>query len=154
MENNSVTRQESELKSAERQNKPDFSVGYMYERTGTDFPAYYILTFGMALPRRSRVRAEVGAAAESLAAATEHVDAAQQQQLADIQKQYAAASSGYQRTVGLNSARVILIQTHGIANQSYIMKPEACAAAPATDMTAGTPNKRYLGSTVGTTTFT
>jgi cobalt-zinc-cadmium efflux system outer membrane protein len=93
MEGNSVTKQDAELRSAERQGKPDFSIGYMYERTGTDFPAYYMLTFGMVLPRRSRVRAEVGEAAESLAAATEHLDAAQQQELADAQKQYAAAST-------------------------------------------------------------
>jgi outer membrane protein, heavy metal efflux system len=93
MQGSSVAKQDAELKSAERQGKPDFSIGYMYERTGTDFPAYYMLTFGMVLPRRSRVRAEVAEVAESLAAATEHLDSAQQQQLADTQKQYAVASS-------------------------------------------------------------
>jgi outer membrane protein, heavy metal efflux system len=92
MEGSSVTKQDAELRSAERQGKPDFSIGYMYERTGTDFPAYYMLTFGMVLPRRSRVRAEVAEAAELLAAATEHLDAAQQQQLADTQKQYEVAT--------------------------------------------------------------
>jgi outer membrane protein, heavy metal efflux system len=93
MEGSSVRKQDAELRSAERQGKPDFSIGYMYERTGTDFPAYYMLTFGMVLPRRSRVRAEVAEAAESLAAATEHLDAAQQQQLADTQKQHAMATA-------------------------------------------------------------
>jgi cobalt-zinc-cadmium efflux system outer membrane protein len=93
MEGTSVAKQDAELKSAERQGKPDFSVGYMYERTGTDFPAYYMLTFGMVLPRRSRVRAEVAEAAELLAAANEHLDAALQQQLAETQKHYAAAST-------------------------------------------------------------
>jgi outer membrane protein, heavy metal efflux system len=93
MEGSSVTKQAAELRSAERQGKPDFSIGYMYERTGTDFPAYYMLTFGMVLPRRSRVRAEVAEAAESLAAASERLDAAQQQQLADAQKQYVVAST-------------------------------------------------------------
>jgi cobalt-zinc-cadmium efflux system outer membrane protein len=93
MENSSVTKQDAELKSAERQGKPDFSVGYMYERTGTDFPAYYMLTFGMVLPQRSRVRAQVAEAAESLAAATDHLDAARQQQLAGTQKQYAMATA-------------------------------------------------------------
>jgi outer membrane protein TolC len=93
MEGSSVTKQDAELRSAERQGKPDFSIGYMYERTGTDFPAYYMLTFGIVLPRRSRVRAEVAEAAELLAAASEHLDAAQQQQLADTQKQYAMATA-------------------------------------------------------------
>lgn len=93
MEGSSVAKQNAELKSAERQGKPDFSIGYMYERTGTDFPAYYMLTLGMTLPRRSRVRAEVAEAAESLAGAKEHMDAAMQQQLSYAQKQYAAATS-------------------------------------------------------------
>jgi outer membrane protein, heavy metal efflux system len=93
LEGSSVAKQDAELKSAEHQGKPDFSIGYMYERTGTDLPAYYMLTFGMVLPRRSRVRAEVAEAAESLAAATEHLDAAQQQQLADAKKQYAVATA-------------------------------------------------------------
>jgi outer membrane protein, heavy metal efflux system len=93
MDGSSVTKQSAELKSAERQGKPDFSIGYMYQRTGADFPAYYMLTFGMVLPRRSRVRAEVAKAAESLAAATEHLDSTQQQQLADAQKQYAITTA-------------------------------------------------------------
>jgi outer membrane protein TolC len=93
MEGSSVTNQDAELKSAERQGKPDFSVGYMYQRTGSDFPAYYMLTFGIVLPRRSRVRAEVAEAAESLAATTEHLDATRQRQLAETQKQYAAATT-------------------------------------------------------------
>jgi outer membrane protein TolC len=93
MESSSVAKQDAELKSAERQGKPNFSIGYTYERTGTDFPAYYMLTLGMVLPRRSRVRAEVAEAAESLAAATEHLDAAHQQNLADTQKQFTIAST-------------------------------------------------------------
>jgi outer membrane protein TolC len=93
MENRSLAKQDAELKLAERQGKPDFSAGYMYERTGTDFPAYYMLTFGMVLARRSRVRAEIAEAAESLAAATEHLDAARQQQFAETQKQYSVAKA-------------------------------------------------------------
>ncbi len=93
MEVRSVAKQAAELKSSERGSKPDYSIGYMYQRTGADFPAYYMLTLGMVLPRRSRVRAEVAEAAESLAAATERLDAAQQQQLAHARKQYAVAST-------------------------------------------------------------
>lgn len=93
MEGNSLAAQNAQLKSAERQGKPDFSIGYMYQRTGLDFPSYYMFTFGITLPRRSRVRAEVAQAAESVAAAKEHLDAALQQQLADAQKQYVAVMS-------------------------------------------------------------
>jgi outer membrane protein, heavy metal efflux system len=88
-----IEKQTAELRSAERQGKPDFTVGYMYQRTGIDFPAYYMLTVGLILPRRSRVRAEVAEAAESAASAQDHADAVLQQQLADVQKEYATATS-------------------------------------------------------------
>jgi outer membrane protein TolC len=93
MESSSIAKQSADLKSAEAQRKPDFNIGYMYQRTGTDFPAYYMVTVGMILPRRSRVRAEVAEAAESFAGAKERLDAALQQQLSYTQKQYAAAAS-------------------------------------------------------------
>jgi cobalt-zinc-cadmium efflux system outer membrane protein len=93
MSGSSVARQNAQLKSVERESKPDFSIGFMYERTGLDFPAYYMLTFGVLLPRRSRVRAEAEEASESLAAAKERFDAALQQQLSETQKQYATAGS-------------------------------------------------------------
>jgi len=35
----SVAKQNAQLKSVERESKPDFSIGFMYERTGLDFPA-------------------------------------------------------------------------------------------------------------------
>ena len=81
------------LKSAERAGKPDFNLGYMYQRTGTDFPAYYMLTFGVEFPRRRRVRAEAAEAAESLQSARERLDDGLQQQLAEVQKQYVAATN-------------------------------------------------------------
>src|SRR6185437_14501425 len=68
-----VVKQAAELKSAERAGKPDFSLGYMYQRTGTDFPAYYMLTFGIDLPRRRRVKAEIAESVESLQSAQERL---------------------------------------------------------------------------------
>jgi cobalt-zinc-cadmium efflux system outer membrane protein len=73
--------------------KPDFSVGYMYQRTGLDFPAYYMATFTLTLPRRKRVEAERAQAAEQLGAAVLMRDAHLQQQAADVRKQYAALTS-------------------------------------------------------------
>jgi len=52
-----------------------------------------MLTFGVSLPRRARVRAEAAQASESLAGAEERFDAALQQQLSETQKQYATAAS-------------------------------------------------------------
>lgn len=92
MEGTSVAKEDAELRSLEREGKPDFSIGYMYQRTGLDFPAYYMVTFGMTLPRCSRVRAELSETAESLASAEDHLDAAVQRKLADAQKQYAVAT--------------------------------------------------------------
>lgn len=93
VETSTVAMQNAELRSAERAAKPDFSVGYMYERTGNGFPAYYMLTFNVILPRRERVRAKVAEAAESLKAASEQFDSQIQDQLAEVQKQYAAANA-------------------------------------------------------------
>jgi len=92
MEGSSVAKQDAELKSLEREGKPDFRFGYMYQRTGLEFPSYYMVTFGATLPRRSRVRAALSEAAESLASAKDQLDAALQRQLADAQKQYAVAT--------------------------------------------------------------
>ena len=93
LENRSIDKQIAELRSAERQAKPDFSIGYMYQRTGLDFPAYYMLTFGVVLPKRSRVRAEIAEASESVIIARERSDAVIERQLAEVQKQYAKATS-------------------------------------------------------------
>jgi cobalt-zinc-cadmium efflux system outer membrane protein len=81
------------LQSAERGAKPDFSLGYMYQRTGPGFPAYYMVTFNVIPQRRKRVNAEVEQAAETLKAAGQEFDAQLQQQTAEVQKQYAAATS-------------------------------------------------------------
>ncbi|HEX4808342.1 MAG TPA: TolC family protein [Bryobacteraceae bacterium] len=88
-----IEKQSAELRSAERAGKPDFSVGYMYQRTGEGFPAYYMLTFNLIFQRRERVRAEIEEAAESVKSTQEELDGQLQQQIADVQKQYVAAKS-------------------------------------------------------------
>ncbi|MGI9071417.1 MAG: TolC family protein [Bryobacteraceae bacterium] len=92
-EASTIEKQNALLRSAQRAGKPDFSVGYMYQRTGDDLPAYYMLTFNLIFQRRERVRAEVAEAAESLKSAQEQLEARLQQQLAEVQKQYVAAKS-------------------------------------------------------------
>ena len=92
-EGTAVAKQQAELRSVERAGKPDFSVGYMYQRTGDDFPAYYMLTFNVILQRRQRVRAEAAEAAEAVKAAEEQRDGEVQMQLAEVQKEYVAARS-------------------------------------------------------------
>ena len=89
----SIAKQHSEVESARLAGKPDFSIGYMYQRTGLDFPAYYMATFNLMLPRKKLVAAEAAEASEQEAAATLARDAHLQAQLAETRKQYAAVVS-------------------------------------------------------------
>jgi outer membrane protein, heavy metal efflux system len=88
-----IGKQNAALRSAERAGKPDFNVGYMYQRTGDDFSAYYMLTFNVVFQRRQRVRAEIAEAAESVKAAKDQLDAQLQEQLALVEKEYLAVKS-------------------------------------------------------------
>ncbi|HEY1948619.1 MAG TPA: TolC family protein [Bryobacteraceae bacterium] len=88
-----LKKQEAELQSAERAGKPDFNIGYQFEETGSQYRNYYMLTFNVTVPRRRRVEAAIAEAAELRNRAKEDLDAQFQQQLADVQKQYVAATS-------------------------------------------------------------
>jgi outer membrane protein, heavy metal efflux system len=81
------------LQSAERGKKPDFGVGYMFEETGSSYRDYYMLTFNVNWPRRRRVNAEIAEAAEMLGESEQALDAQLQRQLAEVQKEYIAATS-------------------------------------------------------------
>ncbi|MGH9584335.1 MAG: TolC family protein, partial [Bryobacteraceae bacterium] len=88
-----VRKQVADLRSAKLSGKPDFSVGYMFQRTGEDFPAYYMLTFNVIFQRRHRARAEVEQAEELAVSALDRLNAQVQRQQAEVQKEYAAATS-------------------------------------------------------------
>lgn len=88
-----VSKQDAQLQSTERGKKPDFNVGYMFQETGSQYRDYYMLTLNVSLPRRRRVNAEIAEAAEILDKTKASMDAQLQQQLADVQKQYVAATS-------------------------------------------------------------
>jgi outer membrane protein, heavy metal efflux system len=88
-----VHKQDAQLKSAQREGKPDFNVGYMFQQTGGGYRDYYMLTVSMRLPRRKRVEAGVAEAAESLEKSKQELDSQVQQQLAEVQKQYIAVAN-------------------------------------------------------------
>ncbi|HMF77068.1 MAG TPA: TolC family protein [Bryobacteraceae bacterium] len=88
-----LRKQDAELQSAQRAGKPDFNIGYLYEQTGSQYRNYYMLTFGVTLPRRRRVEAAVAEAVDLRNRAKKELDAQLQQQLSDVQKQYVAAAS-------------------------------------------------------------
>lgn len=85
-----VRQQDAALASARREREPDFEVGYMYQNTDRKYRDYYMLTFNMRLPRRSRVNAEVSEASERLAAAQSQLDAETQKQQSELQRQFVA----------------------------------------------------------------
>jgi cobalt-zinc-cadmium efflux system outer membrane protein len=88
-----VHKQDAQLKSAQREGKPDFNVGYMFQQTGGGYRDYYMLTVSMRLPRRKRVQAGVAEATESLERSKQELDSQVQQQLAEVQKQYIAVTN-------------------------------------------------------------
>jgi outer membrane protein TolC len=79
--------QDARLQSAKRGTKPDFSVGYMYQLTGSDYRDYYVATFNVRLPRKKRVNAEIAEAAETLERSRAASEADKQQMVAEAQKQ-------------------------------------------------------------------
>ncbi|MDR3734362.1 MAG: TolC family protein [Acidobacteriaceae bacterium] len=88
-----VQQQQAELKAVQIERKPDFTVGYQYQQTGSGYRNGYVMTLGMRLPRRKRVDAEVAQAAEMLNKSKHELDAQMQQQQAEVQKQYVTAVS-------------------------------------------------------------
>jgi cobalt-zinc-cadmium efflux system outer membrane protein len=88
-----VQKHDAQLKSALRESKPDFNVGYMFQQTGGGYRDYYMLSVSMRLPRRKRVEAGVAEAAELLERSKGDLDSQIQQQLAEVQKQYIAVTN-------------------------------------------------------------
>lgn len=88
----SVRQGNAAVKSAERDSKPDFSLGYMYQNTDRKYRDYYMLTFSVKLPRGGRTRAEIAEAADKLAQSRATLDAHLEQQLAEVKQQYVTAS--------------------------------------------------------------
>jgi len=84
----------AEVALAQKDHRPDFAVGGMYEHTSSAFRDYYMLTFEVRLPRASRVNAEVAEATAKLGEARADEDADLQDALADLARQDAIARAG------------------------------------------------------------
>jgi outer membrane protein TolC len=93
MDADALQKQDAQLKSAQREAKPDFSVGYMFQQAGAGYRDYYMLTLNMKLPRHKRVEGEAAEATEQLNRSKQELDSQVQQQLAEVQKQYIAVRS-------------------------------------------------------------
>jgi outer membrane protein TolC len=82
---------------AEREKKPDFGVQYMWQHTASEFRDYYMATFSIKLPNRSRVRAMQGEAQAKLAQAESEKQARLKQMEGDLGEQIAIAQTSEQQ---------------------------------------------------------
>jgi cobalt-zinc-cadmium efflux system outer membrane protein len=89
----SIRKQDAQLASAKREGKPDFEVGYIYENTDRRYRDYYMFTFDVRFPRKTRVNAEIAEATERRSESQQTLNAHLQQQLAEVQEGYVKATS-------------------------------------------------------------
>jgi len=89
----SIRKRDAQLASAKREGKPDFEVGYIYENTDRKYRDYYMFTFDVRFPRKTRVNAEIAEATERRSESEQTLDAHLQQQLAEVQEGYVKATS-------------------------------------------------------------
>jgi len=85
---------------AKREKKPDFGVQYMWQHTASNFRDYYMGTFSIRLPNRSRVRAAEGESQAKLAQAEAEKESRSKQMESDLGEQLAVVQfSGQQLKV-------------------------------------------------------
>jgi outer membrane protein, heavy metal efflux system len=89
----SIRKQDAQLASAKREGKPDFELGYMYQNTDRKYRDYYMLTFDVRFPRKTRANAEIAEATERRSESQQTLNAHLQQQLAEVQEGYVKATS-------------------------------------------------------------
>ncbi len=114
-----VNKAQAEVDVAKKEFRPDFNVQYMYENTDRKFRDYYVVTFGINLPNRSRRKAELAEAEANREQANKQLEAELQQRLADVQQQYVAAQT---------SAEQLKIYSDGLIPQSDATFHSALAA--------------------------
>lgn len=86
-------RAELQTELARKEFHPDFGLQYMYQNTDRKFRDYYMLTFTVTLPNRSRRRAELAQAQEERQGANAELNAEIQRRRAEVQDQYVIAKS-------------------------------------------------------------
>jgi outer membrane protein, heavy metal efflux system len=89
----SIRKQDAQLASAKREGKPDFEVSYICQNTDRKYRDYYMFTFDVRFPRKTRVNAEIAEATEKRSESQRTLDAHLQQQLAEVKEEYVKATS-------------------------------------------------------------
>jgi outer membrane protein TolC len=115
----SIRQQEAQVELAHRNFRPDFNVQYTYEHTASQFPDYYMATFGIRLPNRGRQKAELAEAQENQERARQELDAESQRVLSEVQQQYVRATTSEER---------LKIYSDGLVPQSEATFRSALAA--------------------------
>lgn len=93
-----VKRQSLQVEMARKDKYPDFSVQYMWQRTGPSFPSYYMLTFSARVPiyRRRKLNPEMTQAVEELNRSEREYESQVQSAYFDVRNQYIAAETASQ----------------------------------------------------------
>lgn len=91
-------RQSLQIDMAHKDRYPDFNVQYMWQRTGLDFPSYYVLTFSARVPiyRRRKLNPEMNQAVEELHRSEREYESQVQTAYFDVRNQYIAAQTASQ----------------------------------------------------------
>jgi outer membrane protein, heavy metal efflux system len=91
-----ISQGQAALELAKREKRPDFGVQYMWQHTASNFRDYYMATFSVKLPNRSRVRAMEGEAQAKLAQARAEKDSRLRQVESDLGEQIAIVQTSEQ----------------------------------------------------------
>lgn len=92
-----ISQSQTAIELAKREKKPDFGVQYMWQHTASDFRDYYMGTFSIKLPNRSRVRAMEGGAEAKLAQAEAEKESRLKQMEGDLGEQIAIVQTSEQQ---------------------------------------------------------
>lgn len=92
-----ISQSEAAVELAKREKRPDFGVQYMWQHTASNFRDYYMGTFSIRFPNRSRVRAMEGEAEAKLAQAQAERQARLNQTESDLGEQIAIAQTSEQQ---------------------------------------------------------
>ena len=92
-----VSQQHASVELAKREKKPDFGVQYMWQHTADNFRDYYMGTFSIKLPNRSRVRAAEGESQAKLAQAEAEKESRLKEMESDLGEQLAIVQTSEQQ---------------------------------------------------------
>jgi outer membrane protein, heavy metal efflux system len=92
-----VSQRRTAVELAKREKKPDFGVQYIWQHTADNFRDYYMGTFSIKLPNRSRVRAAEGEAEAKVAQAEAEKESRLKQMESDLGEQLAIVQTADQQ---------------------------------------------------------